>query len=62
MTVGKSIKFLNDVRFLSENNITIEQISEELTYRENSNGLSWNDVLYEFSTEELAELESLLTA
>jgi hypothetical protein len=61
MTVAKSIKFLKDVTFLKDNNITVADIAEELNYRENSNNLKWNDALYDFSTEELTELERLLT-
>jgi len=40
--------------------ITTLEISEELTYRENSSGQKWNDSLYGYSTEELEQAESRL--
>ena len=42
--------------------ICVVDVSEELTYRENSNGLRWNDFLYEYTTEELEQFEEALAA
>jgi len=49
---------INDIARLKADGVTLEQISEELDYRGNAaEGSRWDDDLYEYSTEELTEIE-----
>jgi len=44
------------IKYLRESGVTLERVQEELDYRDSSN-LSWDSDLYEYSTEELEEME-----
>lgn len=44
------------IRQLKCDGITLEQIGEELDYRERSS-LNWDDALIKYSTEELEQIE-----
>lgn len=44
------------VKKLIQNGVTLKQISKELDFRENSS-MNWDDDLFEYSTEELEEIE-----
>lgn len=55
-------RLLKDIKFLNENKVTRRQITRELEYRENAqDDLKWDDSLIDFTTEELQELEILLS-
>ena len=47
---------------LTLSDITLQDVSNELDYRENSNDNRWDDNLYEFSTDELNRIECVWRA
>lgn len=50
------------IKELTLSGIALQAISNELDYRENSNGNRWDDNLYEFSTDELDKIECVWRA
>lgn len=46
-----------DMERLKEDGITLEQISEELSYREGAPDTTWDDNLFEYTTSELEYVE-----
>ena len=51
---------VEEIRTLKSCGITLNEISEELNYRDNaSEGMRWDDNLYEYATGELEEIEKI---
>jgi len=50
------------IRKLKADGITLEEVAEELNYRDNANVSKWDDNLFEYSTEELELIEQFWDA
>lgn len=50
------------IRKLKADGITLEEVAEELNYRDNANDSKWDDNLFEYSTEELELIEQFWDA
>lgn len=52
---------MKEIQKLIDDGVTLEQVSEELDYRDMAmEGSTWDDCLFEYSIEELEEVEAEL--